>query len=527
MDIDNKRQKLYNEKKGGKAMNKDPFNIGNIGESKSRKVVNFCNLMFFSCINFSKEEIYENVKNFLVENEFIDVYNSKNKNYVEAYILKSFYTYFDIKINSVLNSKKSALDKVYEHFMKYKYIPKIQHEIGKAIYKYELTKGEIFPITIPLSDKANNILQERLRNLDKYSLFMKNLTFEDLNKDINKVYNAKYGKNIGITNKLTVADIRNISKTNKLNQDGHMYVFDKNEVPDLLNIEKHLLCKPIYAFHRGNSIVKSSYYLGKYKNQDILFCERIFYPVDFKGTCSYSFGFFAGGNSKDFVFLTRADYNVEHSHFDKLINGIEPNCERMYQPYDKFDANLKYTIKNVSPTNSYYIIEDNRIQKEKSLQNSGIKIKDPTHVYKAHIHITDDIYSILFPIRANHADAVIIPEKNVFNKSFKDLYNYSKNHNVRDRDDLYDFFNRTSHETIPDFEHLVKLMKNITKTTSNENTICKICDISNNNVNELNNKKCLDETILYDLTNINLSIKTAYNDYLNEKTNEGELIYEN
>ena len=509
-------------------MSKVPLSIDKINESISRKVVNYCNLVFFSSKKFSDEQMYDMIKDYLVTNSFIDVYNSENRKYVEAYLLKSFYTFYDIKINNILSQKNKDKQQIYEYFTQYKNFPKIQHEIGKIIYKHELTKGEIFPVSIPLNDQADKILQERLKNLDKYAQFMKNISAKDLNNNVNKVYNAKYGENIGITNQLTVADIRNFSTTSKLNQDGCMFVFDKNQVEDLLNTEKSLLCRPIYTLHRGNHIVRSSYYLGKYKNQDILFCERIFYPADFNGACSYSFGFFAGGNSKDFVFLTRADYNVEHSHFDKLISGVEPNCKKTYESYDKFDANLKYTINNVSPANSYYNIENNKIQKENALKDCELKATDPVHVYKAHIHITDDIYSILFPTRANHADAIIMPEKNVFNKSFKDLFEYSKSHNVRDREDLYDFFNRVSHKTVPDFEHLVKLMKNITKTTSKEKTICKTCDVlTYNNVDTLKNSENLDDKILYDLTNINLSIKTAYNDYLNAKTNEGEILYEN
>lgn len=495
--------------------------------NKAWKIVNFCNNMFFSYHKFNNEEIYDNIKEFLIENKYIDP-NSTNEQ-LKQVILNAYSISYENKINKLLISDQNdAQNKVYEIFNQFKNFPLIQHEIGKIIYKKEIeNNNEIFSIKIPFNKKANDILQERLRNFDKYTKFAKTIDFKDNKKSFNKVYNLKYGENIGINEDLTVADIKNNSATKKLNQDGHTYIFDKNEVEELLNIEKKLLIKPTYVLHRVDHIVKTSYYIGKYKNQDILFCERIFYPVDLNSTCSYSFGFFARGKLKDFIFLTRVDYDVDHSHFDKLINGVEPNCEKEYSPYDKFDANLKYNIKYHPFNYSYYNVEQEKLENQQKLQNSGEKIEDPVFVYKSHIHIADQIYSVLFPNRANHADAVIIPNKNVFNKSYQELYDYSKNHNFRDREDICDFFNRTSHETVPDFEHLVKLMKNITKTTSNEKTICKVCDITKGNVNVLNSQKCEDETILYDLSNITQTIKSAYNDYINEKLNEGENIYDN
>lgn len=491
------------------------------------KLVSFCDTLLFSSHKFSDDEIFDSIKDFLTAkyNMPRDLTNKQ----VNKLVLDSYYYTYEAKIQKLHSSnttnKNDMVFSIFEHF---KNFPAIQHQIGKIIYKEEISNcAEIFSIQIPLSKNAHDILQERLKNIDKYAKFAKTIKFNGSQNAKNKIYNVKYGNNIGIIDDVLIADIKNNSITKKLNQDGHAYIFEKNEVADLLNTKKILVTKPIYALHRIDHIVKTSYYIGEYKGQDILFCERIFYSNDMNSACSYSFGFYPGGNLKDFVFLTRADYNVEHSHFDKLISGIEPNCEKTYEPYDKFDANINYNIRDVLPNNSYYNVEDQKLIAEAQMLEAGIPVENPTKVYKAHIHMSDSIYSILFPTRANHADAVIIPNKNVFNKSYKDLYNYAKNHDFRDREDYFDFFNRTSHETVPDFEHLVKLMKNITKTTSNENIICKTCDISKGNVDALNNLDCKDETISYDLSNITQPLKKAYEEYKTSMLNQGEYEYEN
>ena len=498
----------------------------NVKPLSTNQIVKFCDNKLLLHKPVDMEQFYADVREFLIMSHSITETSTEKE--VQDIILDAYYDYFDQRIEIYLSKDSEDMNKkVYGLFKCYSDYPLIQHQVGKVIYKQEINRGdEIYPITIPLCAEADNILQERIKHFNSYHKFAKIVTLPQVKGSKDKNYNVKHGNNLGIQDNLIVADIKKTSLTDKLNQDGHSFVFDRNQVNELLNLNKTLLTRPIYVFHRGQNIVKTSYYVGDYNGQNMLFCERIFYPLDFKETSSYSFGFFAGGNTRNFVFLTRADYGVHHSHFDKLIAGVDTNAKKIYEPFDKFDSNLKYKVIDVPRQNSYYSIENSLLEQEER----GKYSENPVRVHPAHIHFTDEVYTTLFPARANHADAAIIPDKNLYNKSFEELYKYSLNHKFRDREDLFDFVNKTSLEEIPDFEHLVRLMKNITNTPSNEEIICKTCTYDKIGLEKLNKTPCKDETILYDLSNVSLHVNSAIKKYNENKLaneTEGELKYEN
>lgn len=514
-------------------------------------------------IDVNTRTALQRIKNVLDKYAIVDgnITNVELSKYIKS---AYFIHYSKIIHNNLVLDNKDTNNQVYNIFMKYQKQPSLQHIIGKIIYKEEIINKVFIFNGPPYTQKGENILNERLNNLNKYKRYLKNL-----NLNASRNYSFIDKNQLGLSYDTTIEDILNsiTSSRSLTNQTSKIYVLGHTQLQDMLNTKKYLLCKPFYEQSQDKCLVRLSYYIGIYKDSPILFLERIYYdPFNrVEISPSYSFGFFAGdlkGDHQHYVNLLRTDSNFNsyfsNSHYDQdtqlevekfqtnhynKLESNQPLNNKSYKQHNIFDANVDYKIKNTEA--SYHHSEETKLKDlinemitngkdvnaemkdymDKVGEGKETEYKTNIYLYKTHIHINSDVYSTIFA-GAPGTDAINVANKNVFNKSYNDLYKYSKEHNIRDREDLVDFINRMSIEEVPDFEHLVKLMKNITKTTSNENVICKDAKTVNE-VTNLNQSPCLDQTIFGKTTKINASILQAYNDFIQKQEEEGEINYEN
>lgn len=408
-------------------------------------------------ISQTEFDIIVGLKPVLVKNKIID------RNYTKIFINKL------LKVDSVLRGDpRDSRNIVYNIFMEYSKKPDLQHEIGKIIYASEIihkSKDSMYVASPPFREKANNILQERIKHYDNYVNLAKKLFAKKNFGSIN---------NIGINSSTKLSDIIP-KKASKYVEQNRPFNFENNEnIVKLLNCEKHLILAPKYGID-DKTIFKTSHFLGEFDGQKVVFVEKIDYPINKQIKESepniyesYELGFYVNGNPKKYVHLIRADFKPHRFHFNKTEGQYDTNVIREYKEkdFDQFDANLEYTLGTTEHNLCYY--DEAKLESDKHLQETGNPI-----IPHSHIHITNNFSATILPTYTS-SDVKYIADNDVFNMDYTKSKQYIANNGIRTIEGLYDFCDKLSEENIVNINGMCKFMRLITHINLKEND-SKIC----------------------------------------------------
>lgn len=230
------------------------------------------------------------------------------------------------------------------------------NEMMKLAYLNEIKKCKsICFVSAPLNQNATQFVNYRLNHFTEYKTILTGYLKNNFSKDF--LTNFGLPENYKLNSLKTILD----------NGVNFYYNFPyPNEFRnDLINnTKKHQLTTP-QIYNTQNETTTQTYYIGKYKGQNVLFLETTKFNKITRKSGSYELGIFINGREDGYMMLYRLDYNPEEVHINKIKKG-KPN-----------------TSENEN---------NNQINDYKEYSSALYKA-----VEKSHIHIPDLTYSVLFP----------------------------------------------------------------------------------------------------------------------------------